>query len=208
MQLPLDRIHPALVDQVQGAINGGVDIVQVREPDLHAREYVALVRDLLRARQGAATRIVVNDRVDVALAAGADGVHLRESSVSVMAARPLLNQDQLVGRSVHDAGAARAHAADYLIAGSVFETLSKPGAPATLGLDGLRRVVLAAGECPVWAVGGVTIDRVAEVARTGARGIAAIGGFIPIDSGRGVAHTVEQLVKTWRFCFDSLAELS
>jgi thiamine-phosphate diphosphorylase len=122
--------------------------------------------------------VVVNDRVDVALACGADGVHLRHDSVRVQAVRTIAPHGFLVGRSVH--GPAEAEGAgpvDYLIAGTVFPTPSKPAATPTLGLDGLAEVVRTV-PIPVLAIGGITRDRLDEVATTGAAGVAGIGLFI------------------------------
>jgi len=117
----------------------------------------------------------VNDRIDVALACGADGVHLRADSVSVAAARTLA--PFLVGRSVHTvAEAIAASGADYLIAGTVFPSVSKPSA-AVLGVQGLKAIVDAT-TVPVLAIGGMTAERVPDVLRTGAAGIAAVGLFI------------------------------
>lgn len=208
LHLPVVAVRPALVDQVRGAIRGGVDVVQIREADLDARDYRSLVDEIVVARSGTAVRVFVNDRLDVALAAGADGVHLRESSVAVSAARKLTGSRLWLGRSVHRSTRKDAWAgADYLIAGSVFQTQSKPGAPASLELAGLRDLVTAAGTCPVWAVGGVTPERVREVVGAGARGVAAIGGFIPLEPTVDVAQSVEILAKKWRFSFDSAVEL-
>jgi len=190
----------AVVEQVIGAVAGGVDVVQIREPDLDGRTYVRLARDIGAATARTQTRILVNDRVDVALAAGAHGVHLRESSIPVDIVRRLTGPARIVGRAVHArAGVERARGADYLLAGSVFETASKPGSPATLGLSGLRDIVEAAGDCAVWAVGGITPERASEVVRQGVRGVAAIGAFVPAERSRNLSASVETLARNWRF---------
>jgi thiamine-phosphate pyrophosphorylase len=201
----VEVVRTALISQVAGAIAGGVDVVQIRESDLASGEYVRLVRGCVALATGTTTRIVVNERVDVAVAAGAHGTHLRETSIDVRVARRLTGPEALIGRSVHTASAAERHRADatYLIAGSVYSTASKPGAPASLGLTGLREVVSAAGECPVWAVGGITIETIPEVLRCGVRGIAAIGAFIPAELTRDIGQAVEKLTRSLRFCFDS-----
>ena len=186
-----------------------MDVVQVRENDLDARPYADLVHRCLELTAPTAVKVIVNDRVDVALASGAHGVHLKESSISIAAARRLVGHDFRVGRSVHEAVAAEhARTADYLIAGSVFATESKSGAPASLGLIGLRDVVGAARPCPVWAIGGISTSTVRAVSATGAAGIAAIGAFIPPRTGANLASAVENAARKLRFCFDSAAELS
>ena len=167
-----------VVEQARRAAAAGVDLIQIRERDLEAAALAALVAEVVAVTRGSVTRVVVNDRIDVALAAGADGVHLRGDSVPVEAARRLLAAPRLVGRSVHGIEEARsASGADYLIAGTVFSSASKPGAAELLGLDGLRAIVRAT-PIPVLAIGGITADRIADVLATGAAGIAAIGLFI------------------------------
>src|SRR5207247_1866179 len=127
-----------LLAQVRHAVHAGVDLIQVRERDLEAAALAALVRDVLAAARGTPTRVVVNDRLDVALACGADGVHLRHDSVRAETVRTIAPAGFLVGRSVHDlAEAEGAGPVDYLIAGTVFPTPSKPAATPILGLDGL-----------------------------------------------------------------------
>jgi len=123
--------------------------------------------------------VLVNDRLDVALAAGAHGVHLRGDSCSAARVRPLSPRGFVIGRSIHTADEAARVVADggldYLVFGPVYETISKPGrTPA--GLDALRAVA-ASTTIPVLAVGGVTRDRFASIGRAGAAGMAAIGLF-------------------------------
>jgi thiamine-phosphate pyrophosphorylase len=182
---PHDRSFAAarrcLVEQAQRASADAVELIQIRERDLEAADLAAVVADLVAVTRGSATRVIVNDRLDVALACGADGVHLRADSVPVAAARALaasLPRPFLVGRSVHTVAEARAASgADYLIAGTVFPSASKPSAFALLGVQGLKAIVEAT-TVPVLAIGGITPDRIKEVVLAGAAGIAAIGLFI------------------------------
>lgn len=166
-----------LVEQARRAAGVGVDLIHIRERDLGGASLAALVSDLVAVTRGSTTRVVVNDRIDVVLVSGADGVHLRGDSVSVVAARRLVPPPFLVGRSVHTVQEASAADADYLIAGTVFPSAAKPGAAELLGLDGLRAIV-SASAVPVLAIGGITPDRIADVLAAGAAGIAAIGLFI------------------------------
>lgn len=171
-----DRTRADVVAQARRAVDAGIALIQIRERDLEAAPLAALVSAVMACARGSATRVVVNDRLDVALACGADGVHLRGDSIPVADARRLAPAPFLIGRSVHSAAeAAAAAGADYLIAGTVFPTASKPGV-AVLGSDGLRTIVRASA-APVLAIGGVTLERFAEIAATGAAGIAAIGLF-------------------------------
>lgn len=196
-----------LLEQIRGAMQGGVDVIQIRERDLNAGILAAFVRQAVVEVACSSVQIVVNDRLDVALASGAQGLHLREDSVPTSSARRLLGGSQLLGRSVHTVeGLRTAGPVDYLIAGSVFPTASKTNP--TLGLDGLRALVEQAGDRPVWAIGGITAEQLGPVARAGARGAAGIGSFIPTEPSSNLAASVQKLTATLRFCFDSSTGLS
>ena len=195
-----------LLEQVRRAAEAGVDLIQVRERDLDARELAALVTDLLAATRGSATRIVVNDRLDIALACGAAGVHLRGDSIPVDQARRLAPAGFLIGRSVHGLEEAiGAAGADYLIAGTVFASASKPADARLLGIEGLRSIVTAVPR-PILAIGGIEQERLGEVAAAGAAGFAAIGLFMASQPDAEVAgcRVVElrQTVKKARSRFD------
>ena len=168
-----------VVAQVAAAARLRVDLVQIRERDLEGRALLRLVRSCVAAAQGTSTRVLVNDRLDVAIAAGAHGVHLRGDSMPASRARAMAPTPFLIGRSVHDAEEARRvteqGGLDFLVFGPVFDTSSKPGRPAA-GCDALRSVV-SRFPLPVLAVGGVTHDRVAAVTAAGAAGFAAISLF-------------------------------
>jgi thiamine-phosphate pyrophosphorylase len=176
--VPFETARRRLVDQVRWAVDSGIALVQVRERDLEAASLAWLVADLVRVTRKSDTRVVVNDRTDVALACGADGVHLRHDSVPADAVRAIAPARFLVGRSVHSVKEAiEAGPVDYLIAGPVFPTSSKPADAPTLGLAGLAAIVHAVA-VPVLAIGGMTRRRLDEAAATGAAGPAGIGLFI------------------------------
>lgn len=139
-------------------------------------------------------RLFINDRLDVALATGADGVQLRTGSLDVADARAL-GPDWLIGRSVHtsaEAAAARAAGADYLLAGPVFPTATHPGA-APLGLEGVR--AMAAAGLLVIAIGGVTAERIADLRAAGAWGVAAIRALWDADDPAGAARAMEKALE-------------
>jgi thiamine-phosphate pyrophosphorylase len=196
-----------LAAQVRHAVDAGVDLIQVRERDLEAGALAALVAELLAIAAHTSTRIVVNDRLDVALSCGADGVHLRGDSVPIAAAREIAPAGFLIGRSVHGvAGAMAARGADYLVAGTVFRSASKPAATPLLGIEGLTAIVRAVDR-PVLAIGGITAERIGEVAAAGAAGVAAIGLFMAdrADAEAGCRATeLRQTVKRARARFDRL----
>lgn len=169
----------ATAPRVAAAARAGVHLVIVRERDLEGRALTALVRSCVEAVRGTRTRVLVNDRLDVAVAAGAHGVHLRGDSMLAVRARALAPPAFLIGRSVHSRTEAERvvdeGALDYLLFGAVFDTQSKPGiTPA--GVTKLAAVA-AATRLPVLAVGGMTLQTLPGLSRTGAAGFAAIGLF-------------------------------
>jgi thiamine-phosphate pyrophosphorylase len=189
--LVTDRRQRSPVDQAREAANAGVDLIQVRERDLEARELFALAVAVVQATRGSATKVVVNDRVDVAVTCGAHGVHLRGDSVPAARVRAIAPPGFLIGTSVRSGGeAVSAAGSDYLLAGTVFPTPSKPEMTAFLGLDGLAAVVRST-TLPVLAVGGITVEHAAGVAAVGARGVAAIGLFT--NANRPIKEVVRQL---------------
>ena len=194
-----------LVELVGAAARAGIDLVQVRERDLEGRALAALVSRCLAAVERSATKVLVNDRVDVAAATGAHGVHLRGDSVSVTAARLLLGEHAVVGRSIHtvdEAAAAAANGADYLIFGALYQTMSKDAGHPTATLDDLRSARRAASGVPILAIGGMTESRASEVARAGAAGIAAIGIFVP-PPGVSADRHLQSIAAHLRRSFDT-----
>jgi thiamine-phosphate diphosphorylase len=176
--VPFETARRCLLRQVEAAVEARIDGVIVRERDLEARDLADLTRSIVAITRETSTRVVVNDRVDVALASGADGVHLRSDSMAADIVRRMTPKDFLIGRSVHSARQAASLAAvDYLIAGTVWTSASKQEGHQLLGLDGFSGVVMAA-RVPVLAIGGVTMDRIGEIQKAGGAGIAAIGLFI------------------------------
>jgi thiamine-phosphate diphosphorylase len=169
----------AIVERVQEAARSRVHLVQIRERDLDGGPLTRLVSSCVDAVRGTRTRILVNDRLDVALAAGAHGVHLRADSFGARRVRACAPSPFLIGRSVHSIpeaiAAADEGATDYLIFGSVFQTSSKPGRAAA-GVVELASVA-AATRLPVLAIGGITAARVTEVIAAGASGVAGISLF-------------------------------
>jgi thiamine-phosphate diphosphorylase len=195
--LVTDRRRRDPVAQTAQASAAGIDLIHIREHDLGASALAAMVSAVVDAVRGTATRVVVNDRIDVAIACAAHGVHLREDSIPPASARSLAPRGFLIGRSIHgvDEAVKGAESVDYLIAGTVFATSSKPEGHALLGTEGLREIVRAV-RVPVLAIGGMTRERLAEVAAAGAAGIAAIGLF----DGEMIA--APEVVR-WRLLFDS-----
>lgn len=190
-----------LLEQIEGAVRAGVTLVQIRERDLAARPLLDLVRAAVRLAAGSSTRIVVNDRLDVALASKA-GIHLRGDSPSSLNLAALIGPDLLVGRSVHGCGdVSRERRADYLVASTVFPTPSKTDKDTWLGTSGLADIVHAAGRVPVLAIGGITAATCARIVASGVVGVASIGAFLPQGPGESVATAVARRADTLRRVF-------
>jgi thiamine-phosphate diphosphorylase len=172
-----------LLDRIERAALAGVDWIQLREKDLSGRELAELAADA-RQRAGSGCALFVNDRLDVALANGAAGVHLGESSLPAAEAKRLARERRagasfVVGASVHALGAAReaeTAGSDYLIFGPVFSTPSKESFGAPQGLGKLREVCERVS-IPVIAIGGISVENAGACLQAGARGIAAIRLF-------------------------------
>ncbi len=177
----------SLAAVIRETVRAGVDIVQVREKDLTSRELIALVEEALSAAREpgmGGTRVVVNDRVDVALAAGADGAHLAAHSMPAQVVRRFVPRAFLIGVSCHSLGeamAAQSGGADYLVLGPVFETPSKLGYGPPLGLEKLRSITSRI-RIPVLALGGITVERIRPCLEAGASGIAGIRIFQDCES--------------------------
>lgn len=174
-----ERARGDVLRAVRSALRGGVDRVQVREKGGPARDlYETTLRIVAHARETGAG-VLVNDRIDVALATGAEGVHLAGGSLSPAVTRELVGELALVGVSVHglDEALVAAHeGADYVTFGHVYPTASKPGLP-PLGVRELAEIVESV-EVPVLAVGGIDRSNVSEVLRTGASGISVISAIL------------------------------
>jgi thiamine-phosphate pyrophosphorylase len=167
-----------LLEVVKGAIEGGCDLVQVREKDLSAGPLLKIASEIVEAARPHRTRcsVVVNDRLDVALASKAAGVHLPADGLEIAQVRRAAGRRFVIGRSVHtlaEARQAQKDGADYLFFGPVFETASKIPYGPPQGPNPLRKVVEAV-RIPVWAIGGVTPERASELRGIRIAGVAAI----------------------------------
>ena len=167
------------VEVVEECLGAGLRAVQLREKDLEVRELLALATPLREATRHHAARLLVNDRADVALAVGADGVQRTHASLPVAALREITPPGFLIGASAHSTAEAReaaAQGADFVVFGPVYDTPSKRGYGPPQGLGALEAAAAAATR-PVLAVGGITPERVGEVRAAGAAGVAVISAI-------------------------------
>ena len=181
------------------AILGGVDLVQLREKDLPGGELLELAKSLMKATAGQA-QLIVNERADVALAAGAHGVQLGELGFPVSAARQTLGSGALIGRSVHSEQAAlqaESDGADFLVVGTMFATRSHPGEEPA-GPDLIRRISTNC-RLPLVGIGGITPINAYEVIEAGASGVAVITNILAApDPESAAARLKESICSAWR----------
>jgi len=169
-----------LLDVVRAAIAARVSLIQLREKNLSAHTLYELTARAARLTRGSATRLLVNDRADIARASGADGVHLTTRSMDAGVVRRAFGDEFLIGVSTHsleEARAARDGRADFATFGPVFETASKRAYGPPVGLARLSEAARSLAPFPILALGGVTSENAAAVLRAGAHGIAAIRLF-------------------------------
>lgn len=178
------------------AADGGVTLIQYRDKDASTRQMVERARLIKEALEGSGVPLLINDRVDVALAAEADGVHLGQDDLAPHDARRLLGNQAIIGWTLKNADQIKAMAGqplDYACIGGVFSTHHKDNADPPIGLDGLRRLrVLArqiAPHMPIAAIAGINSGNAAQVIEAGADGIAVIGAiFSGLDVGKSARH--------------------
>lgn len=165
------------------AAQAGCQLIQIREKDLSARELCTFVRAAIEAARPFGAKVLVNDRLDVALAAGADGVHLRVTSLPAATVRRLVSPEFLIGVSTHSLAEAEAAAdsADFLVCGPVFPTPSKSQYGPPLGLERFAEICQHV-QLPVLALGGITMQNYADCFRHHAAGLAAIRLFNQPDT--------------------------
>jgi thiamine-phosphate pyrophosphorylase len=184
---------------VRQAIAGGVSLVQLRDPDAETGQLVTQARALLALLRPAGIPLIINDRVDVALAVSADGVHVGQRDMAVADVRALVGSELIVGLSIStlaelERSAPALAAVDYLGVGPIFATQTKPDAALPIGLAGLAEVV-ARTVLPVVAIGGVKRENAAETIRVGAHGVAVVSD---ICCASDPAQATEQLVRAVR----------
>jgi len=176
------------------ALRGGVDVIQLREKGLEARQELAALEVLRDAARRHGALLAVNDRADVALAAGADVLHLGQDDLPVDWARRVVGDDVLVGRSTHDAEQATAAAtevgADYFCTGPCWPTPTKPGRPAP-GLDLVRTTAAAAPARPWFAIGGIDHARLEDVLAAGATRVVVVRAITEADDPETAARTLK-----------------
>lgn len=190
------RSHEAIGE---AALRGGARFLQLRDKRGDLRRLLEAARRLAAACRDAGALLVVNDRLDLALAAGADGVHLGQEDLPAALARPLLGGGRILGISTNrpeEAAAAERAGADYLGAGPAYPTGTKERLRPVLGPEGLR-AIRRATHLPVLAVGGITLERVPEALAAGADGVAVISAIVAAPDVAAATRAFLEVLSAW-----------
>lgn len=189
-----------LDDVVLRAVSGGASVVQLREKNLATREFVELARALKARLSLTGVPLLINDRVDVALACSADGVHVGQSDMPVRDVRALMGQDAIIGLSVENlthVAEAEEYGVDYMGVSPVFETPTKTDTSFPWGLEGLR-VLRTRTSCPLVAIGGIGEHNAADVFAAGADGIAVVSAICSSDDPQRAAAALRSIAAMHR----------
>jgi thiamine-phosphate pyrophosphorylase len=186
----LPRIYPITdprltklshAEQVKRLIDGGAQMIQLREKYGSPKDFYESAKEAIKIARPSSVRIIINDRVDIALAAGAGGVHLGQDDLPPARAREILGENAIIGFSTHNPEqAARAVKLpiDYLAIGPVFATATKENTEEPLGIEGVKRVREAIGNFPMVAIGGITFENFREIISAGANSVAIINNLL------------------------------
>ncbi|HYV25631.1 MAG TPA: thiamine phosphate synthase [Pyrinomonadaceae bacterium] len=203
MRLTLPKIYPitdtsvsALShrDQVKQLIEGGATLIQLREKRASPREFFQDAREALSIARAAGIKLIINDRIDLALAIGADGVHLGQTDMPVTAARRLLGDQAIVGFSTHNGNQVKEAVRlpiDYLAFGPIFPTATKENPDPIVGLNELAQIKNLVGALPLVAIGGISAEAVREVLMSGADSVAVISAVL--NRARPIAENLRNL---------------
>ena len=186
-----------IVDIVRESVEGGATMVQLREKTLDTGAFVALALRLKEVLKPYGVPLVINDRVDVALACDADGVHIGQSDMPYEMARKLMGPDKIIGLSVENfdqVEQANSLDVDYIGISPVFATPTKTDTAAPFGLDGLRRAVRLSKH-PTVAIGGMNSSTAAEVMAAGTDGIAVVSAIVCAESPREASRQLLQIIR-------------
>jgi thiamine-phosphate pyrophosphorylase len=187
------RSHPQIVT---AAIRGGITVVQYREKNASTRRMVAEALELRQLCRSYNVPFIINDRLDVALAVDADGVHLGQDDMPAALARQLIGPGKILGVSVENVSQARRameDGADYVGASPIFATPTKPDAPSPMGIAGLQELARVC-TLPIVAIGGLNASNAAAVLRAGATGLAVVSAIVSADDVERAARELKQII--------------
>jgi len=188
-----------LVDAVEEAIKAGITVLQLREKDITSREFYHLALQLRELTKAYRIPFIINDRVDIALAVDADGVHVGQEDLPADVVRRIIGKEKILGvsaKTVEEAIKAEEDGADYLGVGAIFPSPTKPSSEA-IGLEGLK-IIKSKVKIPVVAIGGITKDNAGEVIASGADGISCISAVFCgniAENVRALKKVVDESIK-------------
>jgi len=168
-------------DQVEKLIEGGAEIIQLREKYASPKDFYEFVKEALKLARRHKVKIIINDRVDIALASKADGVHLGQDDLPPEYARKILGEKAIIGFSTHNLEQAVRAARlpiDYLAIGPVFATRTKENPENVVGIEGIKNAREAVGDFPLVAIGGITLENFREVLQSGADSVAVVSNLM------------------------------
>ena len=189
-----------MVETARRAVAGGVTLVQLRDKNASTAQMIETGRALKTALLGTGVPLIINDDVEAAIAIGADGLHVGQDDRDALIARRLIGPDMILGLSVETEALAAAvdpAAVDYVGAGPVFATATKPGHKPPVGMEGLARLV-AATPLPAVAIGGLKVDHIEAVLRAGVRGLAVVSAICGQPDPRASAFELSQAIRKAR----------
>ena len=181
---------------VTAAVHGGATVVQLREKDCLTREFIEQALEIKKFLKGQGVPLIINDRVDVAQAVKADGVHLGQTDMPLGMAKKILGDSMIIGisaESLQDAIEAEKGGADYLGVSPIYATPTKADTAPPLGLEGLREIRKAV-RLPLVGIGGLNRDNAGEVIRNGADGVAVVSAIVAADDPKAAAVALKQVI--------------
>lgn len=205
MNFMLPKIYPITdvfitklthLEQVKELIKGGATVIQLREKHASPREFYESAKEVLDYTHGSEIKIIINDRVDIALALKADGVHLGQDDLSPENARKILGNETIIGFSTHNieqAIEAVKFPLDYIAIGAVFATKTKEKPEPIIGLESVKTVREAIGNFPLVAIGGINLENAQSVFQSGATSIALISSIL--NPGKEISENTNLFVK-------------
>lgn len=205
MDFQLPKVYPITdanitklshLEQVKQLIAGGAKLIQLREKHASPKEFYESAKEVMDFVQNTDVKIIINDRIDIALTVKADGVHLGQDDISPISAREILGEDAIIGFSTHnviEAIEATKFPLNYVAIGPIFDTATKENPDATIGIDGLKSVREAIGNFPLVAIGGIDFENYHPVLENGADSVAIISAIL--KPSNQIAANLNRLVK-------------
>lgn len=184
-------------EMIKKAVKGGVTVIQLREKNLSTREFIEEAIEVKKNIEGSGIPLIINDRVDVALAIGADGVHLGNDDMPVNLARRIMGKKFIIGASagsVDEAMEKEEKGADYIAVSPVFPTPTKPDAGPPLGLEGIKEMRKFV-KVPLIGIGGINRGNVLDVIKSGADGVAVVSAIVSSEDPEKSARELRELIK-------------